>query len=137
MLISAVLATLFMGSVVAQSDSEVVAVFLLGRHGDRTSRIQGSGIEGTSVLTTLGKNQIYDVASYFRSYYLEPSSPNYVQNFSDNLVLSQIYASAPYDSVVTFVLTVGMIMFLDCLLRHFYRDYILRQLQRLNRPSLM
>jgi len=95
MLISTILSALLVGSVAAQSDSEVVAVFLLGRHGDRTSKIQGLGIEGSSVLTTLGKNEIYDSATYFRNYYLEPSSPNYVQNFSDSLVLNQIYASAP------------------------------------------
>ena len=95
MLISTILSALLVGSVAAQSDSEVVAVFLLGRHGDRTSKIQGLGIEGSSVLTTLGKNEVYDSATYFRNYYLEPSSPNYIQNFSDSLVLSQIYASAP------------------------------------------
>ena len=94
-LISTLLGAFLAGTVAAQSDSEVVAVFLLGRHGDRTSKIQGLGIEGSSVLTTLGKNQIYSVASYFRNYYLESNNPNYIQNFSDNLVLSQIYASAP------------------------------------------
>ena len=55
MLISTLLGAFLAGTVAAQSDSEVVAVFLLGRHGDRTSKIQGIGVEGSSVLTTRGK----------------------------------------------------------------------------------
>jgi hypothetical protein len=96
MFVKAIVAFLFTSLVAAQSDSEVVAVFLLGRHGDRTSKIQGLGIEGSSVLTTLGKNQVFNTGVYFRNLYLNSSSPEYVQNASSAYVINQIYASAPY-----------------------------------------
>ena len=90
-----ILALLITSLVAAQSDTEIVAVFLLGRHGDRTSKIQGLGIEGSSVLTTLGKNQVYNTGEYFRNRYLVSSSPQYIQNASSDYVINQIYASAP------------------------------------------
>ena len=82
--------------VVGQSDSEIVGVFILGRHGDRTSKIQGIGIEANSVLTTLGKNQVFESGTYFRNYYLNSSSPNFIQGVNPNYQINQIYASAPY-----------------------------------------
>ena len=82
--------------VAAQSDSEVVAVFLLGRHGDRTSKIAGIGIEGSSVLTTLGENEIFESATFFRNRYFNTSSPDYISNISSTYEIPQIYASAPY-----------------------------------------
>jgi len=80
----------------AQSDSEVIAVFLLGRHGDRTSKIKGIGIEGSSVLTTLGENQIFESATFWRNHYLNSSSPDEIKGISSDYVIGQIYASAPY-----------------------------------------
>ena len=98
MLAKAILsALLFSGLAVAQySDSSVVGVFVLARHGDRTSKIEGIGIEGSSVLTTLGKNQVYAVGQYLRNKYLNSTSPDYIQNISSNYVASQFYVSAPY-----------------------------------------
>jgi hypothetical protein len=84
------------GLVAAQTDSEVVAVFLLGRHGDRTSKIAGIGIEGASVLTTLGKNEVFESGTFFQNLYLNSSSPDYIQNVSASYIIPQIYASAPY-----------------------------------------
>jgi hypothetical protein len=80
----------------AQSNTEVVALFLLARHGDRTSKIAGLGIEGSSVLTTLGKNEVFEAGTYFGNRYLNSSSPFYVQNVSSVYDIPQIYVSAPY-----------------------------------------
>ena len=92
-ILAAIVSTTF---VVAQSESEIVGLFVLGRHGDRTSKIQGLGIEGSSVLTTLGKNQVFESGTYFRNYYLNSSSPNFIQGINANYQINQIYASAPY-----------------------------------------
>jgi prostatic aicd phosphatase len=99
MLLQAVLVTTLVATfVAAQSDSEVVAVLLLGRHGDRTSKIAGIGIEGASVLTTLGENEIFESATYFKNRYLNSSSPEFITNISSNYQIPQVYASAPYNS---------------------------------------
>ena len=74
----------------AQADSNVVAVFLIGRDGDRTSEVQGN-----TQLTTLGKNQVFNTASYFRSRYLSPSSPDFIENVDTAYLYNQIYAAAP------------------------------------------
>jgi prostatic aicd phosphatase len=76
-----------------QGDSNVVAVFLIGREGDRTSMVQGN-----TQLTTLGKNQVFNTASYFRSRYLNSSSPNFIENVDIDYLYNQIYAAAPYVS---------------------------------------
>lgn len=97
MLVKALFAAIFSAALIAaQSDSEVVAVFLLGRHGDRTSKIFGLGIEGSSVLTTLGMNEVFESGNFFRERYFDPSSPDYIQNISTSYAIPQIYASAPY-----------------------------------------
>jgi len=74
----------------AQSSSNVIAVFLIGRHGDRTSKVQGN-----TQLTTLGKNQVFNTASYFRSRYLNISSPDFIVNVDTDYLYNQIYAAAP------------------------------------------
>jgi hypothetical protein len=74
----------------AQLDTEVVAVFLIGRHGDRTSKVLGN-----TQLTTLGKNQVYETATYFRDRYLNTSSPNLIQGVDTDYLYNQIYAAAP------------------------------------------
>jgi hypothetical protein len=74
----------------AQADSNVVAVFLIGREGDRTSEVQGN-----TQLTTLGKNQVFNTASYFRSRYLNSSSPDFIINVDTDYLYNQIYAAAP------------------------------------------
>jgi len=76
-----------------QADSSVVAVFLIGRHGDRTPLV-----EGNTQLTTLGKNQVFNTGSYFRSRYLNSSSPNFIENVDTHYFYNQIYAAAPYVS---------------------------------------
>jgi prostatic aicd phosphatase len=76
---------------VVQAASNVVAVFLIGREGDRTSEVQGN-----TQLTTLGKNQVFNTASYFRSRYLNSSSPDFIENVDIDYLYNQIYAAAPY-----------------------------------------
>lgn len=82
--------------VAAQSDSEVIAIFILGRHGDRTAKV-GPGVEGTAVLTTLGADELAESAAFFRNYYLNSSSQNAIVNASSSFKFGQIYASAPQD----------------------------------------
>jgi len=96
-LVQAILAVVASATfVAAQSDSEVVGLFILGRHGDRTPKTQAIGIEGSAVLTTLGKNQVFESGTYFQNYYLNPSGPNFIQGVNSNYQVNQIYASAPY-----------------------------------------
>lgn len=96
MFVQAILAAIVSATfVAAQSDSEIVAVFILGRHGDRTPKTQAIGIEGSSVLTTLGKNEVFESGTYFQNYYLNSSSPYFVQGVNPSYQINQIYASAP------------------------------------------
>jgi hypothetical protein len=79
-------------AVAAQStSSEVIAVFLLGRHGERTPKLVGS-----TELTTLGRNQVFNSGSFFRSLYLNSSSPDFITGVNPNYVPNQIFASVPY-----------------------------------------
>jgi prostatic aicd phosphatase len=75
----------------SDANSNVVAVFLLGRHGDRTPKIQGS-----QQLTTLGKNQVFESATYFRDLYLDSSSPDFIVDVDTDYLYNQIYIAAPY-----------------------------------------
>jgi hypothetical protein len=96
MLFKRIVAAVFSAALVAaQSDSEVVAVFLWGRHGDRTSKIKGLGIEGSSVLTTLGMNEVYETGQFWAAKYYNGSSPDVIQGLTDYYQIPQIYASAP------------------------------------------
>jgi hypothetical protein len=72
-------------------DSNVLAVMMVGRHGDRTSKVLGN-----TQLTTLGKNQVYQAGTYFRGRYLNPLSPDYIQGADSDYLYNQIYAAAPY-----------------------------------------
>ena len=112
MFVKAIIAAIVSATfVAAQSDSEIVGVFILGRHGDRTSKIQGLGIEGNSVLTTLGKNQVFESGTYFRNYYLNSSGPNFIQGVNSNYQINQIYASAPYHLILFLGLIAAMTMY--------------------------
>jgi hypothetical protein len=109
--------------VAAQSDSEVVAVFLLGRHGDRTSRIFSMGVEGSSVLTTLGMNQVYETGIFWHNKYFDPSSPDAIQGLNSTYRIPQIYASAPYLSVTQlYTYNLEMTMPSSLLQLHFSKD---------------
>ena len=92
-MLKVVLATILSVVVAAQSDSNVVAVFMVGRHGDRTSKVMGN-----TLLTTLGKNQVFESAQYFNNRYLNTSSPDYIQGLNQSYLYNQIYAAVPYIS---------------------------------------
>jgi hypothetical protein len=97
--------------VAAQTDnSKVLAVFLLGRHGDRTSRIAGLGVEGEAVLTTLGKNQVFSTGGYWRNKYLNSSSSDFILGVNDNFQYDQVYGSAPCRLCRSMYLTAGTMM---------------------------
>jgi len=83
-------------AVAAQSSSsEVIAVFLLGRHGERTPKLTGS-----TELTTLGRNQAFNSGSFFRSLYLNSSSADFTTGVNPNYVPNQIFVSVPYVQVL-------------------------------------
>jgi hypothetical protein len=95
MLVQVLGAFLFTSFVAAQTNSSVIAVFLLGRHGDRTAKV-GPGIEGNSLMTTLGANECYDSGEFFRSRYLTTSSPDYIIGANTSYLNTQLYASTAY-----------------------------------------
>jgi len=92
MLCLLIIATLLVSPfAIAQSNSStVVAVLLIGRDGDRTSNVQGN-----IQLTTLGKNQVFNTGSYFRSRYLNNSSPNFIADVDTDYFPEQVYAASP------------------------------------------
>lgn len=66
------------------------------RHGDRTAKI----FPPTN-LTDLGYAEVYQSGTYYRSRYIEPTSPYHIQGINTDLVLlRQIQASAPIDNVL-------------------------------------
>jgi hypothetical protein len=125
LLITALLSVSFTA---VHADSNVVAVFLIGRHGDCTSKVQGN-----TQLTTLGKNQVFNTGSYFRSRYLDSSSPNFIENVDTNYLYNQIYAAAPYVSPSLNPNRIETRTSLEIQQPHFYKAFTLLQilLQRL------
>ncbi|ORY04131.1 histidine phosphatase superfamily [Clohesyomyces aquaticus] len=96
MLVSGSLLVL-LGGIASPSIAETVhGVLVFTRHGDRTSKhYSGYG------LTSLGFEQNFQVGSSYRSRYLSSTSPQRIFNISgDKYVPSQIYASAPDQSVL-------------------------------------
>ncbi|KAF2465072.1 phosphoglycerate mutase-like protein [Lindgomyces ingoldianus] len=96
MLVSGSLLVL-LGGIASPSIAETVhGVLVFTRHGDRTSKhYSGYG------LTSLGFEQNFQVGSSYRSRYLSSASPRRIFNISeDKYVPSQIYASAPDQSVL-------------------------------------
>lgn len=64
---------------------------IFSRHGDRTAKILPP-----TVLTALGKNQLYNSGSFYRSRYIDANSPTQITGISvSNVVSSQLYAAAP------------------------------------------
>jgi len=88
---AAALVSALMVSGQTPEDSNVLAVMMVGRHGDRTSKVMGN-----TQLTTLGKNQVYQAGTYFRGRYLNPLSPDWIQGADSDYLYNQIYTAAPY-----------------------------------------
>jgi acid phosphatase len=88
--VAALVSALMVGGQIPE-DSNVLAVMMVGRHGDRTSKVMGN-----TQLTTLGKNQVYQAGTYFRGRYLNPLSPDWIQGADSDYLYNQIYTAAPY-----------------------------------------
>jgi hypothetical protein len=79
----------------AQSET-VLGVYIFHRHGDRTAKITAP-----ANLTDLGYRQVYTSGDYFRSRYIDSSSPYAISGINENVVLqSQLQVSAPIDTVL-------------------------------------
>jgi len=81
----------------AAAAETVRGVVVFSRHGDRTTKHYGS-----QQLTPLGATQNFQVGSDYRSRYLESDSDHQIRGISqDELVQSQIYASAPNQAILS------------------------------------
>ncbi|PSR93736.1 hypothetical protein PHLCEN_2v4631 [Hermanssonia centrifuga] len=65
----------------ANSDSNVIGVVILARHGDRQGRYQNPETYSatSTVITPLGEQQEYQLGGYLRDIYLNPNSSSYIQ----------------------------------------------------------
>lgn len=74
----------------------VLGVYIFHRHGDRTAKITAP-----ANLTDLGYRQVYTSGDYYRSRYIDSSSPFHISGINPNIVLqSQVQVSAPIDTVL-------------------------------------
>jgi hypothetical protein len=74
----------------------VLGVFILHRHGDRTSKSFAP-----TTLTDLGYNQVYDSGSYYRDRYISSNASSQIYNISPDVVkTSQLSVEAPVDTVL-------------------------------------
>ena len=74
----------------------VLGIYILSRHGDRTSKSTPP-----TNLTTLGYSEVFTSGSYFRSRYVSSSATTPILGISHDLVnYKQISASAPLDTVL-------------------------------------
>ncbi|KAF6836732.1 histidine acid phosphatase [Colletotrichum plurivorum] len=74
----------------------VHGVVVFTRHGDRNTKHYGA-----QAITSVGAQQCFQVGSDYRARYLESDSPHHILNISeDKYVSSQIYASAPDQSLL-------------------------------------
>lgn len=87
------LAAIFLHSAAAET---VLGVYIYHRHGDRTPKILGS-----TALTALGYDEVFNRGSYYNGRYITSSSSSQISGISSNLVhLSQLNVSAPIDNVI-------------------------------------
>jgi hypothetical protein len=70
------------------TDSQLLGVIVLARHGDRLGFYQNPNTYTTSntQITPLGNQQAFQLGAYLRSRYLNISSPNFIQNISQGVV---------------------------------------------------
>lgn len=70
------------------TDSQVLGVVIMSRHGDRRGFYQDPNTYNPSntEITPLGNEQSFQLGEYLRSRYLAPSSPDFIQNISSGLV---------------------------------------------------
>jgi hypothetical protein len=70
------------------TDSQVLGVIVMSRHGDRLGFYQDptSYTASNTEITPLGNQQSFLLGEYLRSRYFDSSSPNFIQNISQGLV---------------------------------------------------
>ena len=70
------------------TDSQVLGVVIMTRHGDRRGFYQDPNTytPSNTEITPLGNEQSFQLGEYLRSRYLTPSSPHFIQNISSGLV---------------------------------------------------
>lgn len=78
----------------AQAAETVLGLYIFSRHGDRTTKAYPP-----TKLTDLGYSEIFSSGTWFRKNYINGTSPiNGIE--PNNVKLSQIAASAPFDNVL-------------------------------------
>ena len=72
----------------SSTDSQVLGVIIMSRHGDRLGFYQSpnSYTASNTQITPLGNQQSFQLGQYIRSRYLDDSSPYFIQNISQGLV---------------------------------------------------
>lgn len=70
------------------TDSQVLGVIVMSRHGDRLGFYQDptSYSASNTEITPLGNQQSFQLGEYLRSRYMNGSSPYFIQNISQGLV---------------------------------------------------
>ena len=70
------------------TDSQVLGVIIVSRHGDRLGFYQDptSYTASNTEITPLGNQQSFQLGQYIRSRYFDSSSPYFIQNISQTLV---------------------------------------------------
>ncbi|KAH7882999.1 phosphoglycerate mutase-like protein [Phlebopus sp. FC_14] len=83
---------------VNSSTAGLIGVVLLARHGDRASELFQNYTTYNSTqgyLTPYGQVQEYELGSFLRSTYLDPSSPSYIQGINTDVVdIDQLFVRA-------------------------------------------
>lgn len=78
------------------SAENVLGVYIFSRHGDRTAKSPGS-----THLTNLGYQQVFESGTYYRNRYIVPNASQRIADISIDVVkLSQLSVSAPLDTVL-------------------------------------
>lgn len=70
------------------TDSQVLGVIVMSRHGDRLGFYQdpNSYSASNTEITPLGNQQTFQLGEYLRSRYMNGSSPYFIQNISQGLL---------------------------------------------------
>ncbi|KAH8552415.1 histidine phosphatase superfamily [Umbelopsis sp. PMI_123] len=84
------------------AQSQVVAVFVLTRHGDRTANYGNpwNFTEAADELTPLGKTMLYNQGQFIHSVYFDPTSTTMVKNISSIYTMSQVNTLASDNEVI-------------------------------------
>ncbi|GAB5590711.1 hypothetical protein Unana1_05611 [Umbelopsis nana] len=86
----------------SNTQSQVIATFILARHGDRTANYGNpwNFTEAADELTPLGKNMLYNQGQFIRSVYLDSASTTMVKNISSIYSMSQVSTLSSDNEVI-------------------------------------